>query len=223
MRSTSDDSCLPEVGPPTEGIPDNDDAQVFPSGGEQIYHQLLPQRCTLGRLCKRSHQHNIQRWFGIDAFMTVSGGTTLRPPHAHFACFAAHGSRCSHACCVTQLTPLQTDAKPVGRSEACTLRSAAACGLAAIFESVHQPGWGHEAQDKSKGSRAPASIPAGLPVSLPIFVPVFGPQEDFWSGVACPGPYHVFFEGECAPDMSACLEVRRTLQVRLHPEEQVLS
>lgn len=91
--------------------------------------------------------------------------------------------------------------KPVGRSEACTLRSAAACALAHIVEGC--------AEELSK-----ADYPFDLD-SIPIFVPLYSPQDGFWSGVSCLGSSHLFFESErSAGSASHYVDVKRTLQVR---------
>jgi hypothetical protein len=100
-----------------------------------------------------------------------------------------------------QLTPLQSNTlKPIGRSEACTLRSAAACALAHIAESMAE-------------ELAAADYPLNL-ASIPIFVPTYSPQEGFWTGVACVGDSHLFFESERSDGSSSqYVDVKRALQV----------
>lgn len=101
-----------------------------------------------------------------------------------------------------QLTPLQSNTlKPVGRSEACTLRSAAACALAHIIENMGE-------------ELATAANPI-VQASIPIFVPTYGPRDGFWSGVSCLGTSHHVFESERSVASSdVYVDVKRTLQVR---------
>jgi hypothetical protein len=109
-----------------------------------------------------------------------------------------------------QLAPMQaqkTCTAPVGRSEACTLRSAAACALGAVFATTREPSWDDAVENGMQAVEL---------AKIPIFVPVFGPKECSWTGVACLGLQHVFFEAESAFEAPVCVEVKRTLQVHIH-------
>lgn len=101
-----------------------------------------------------------------------------------------------------QLTPLQSySMDPVGRSEACTLRSAAACALAQAMQTMAE--------------ELPTSNKSVYPSCIPVFVPTFGPLDGFWSGVSCSESSHVFFQSERSLGSSTHdVDVRKTLQAR---------
>lgn len=94
-----------------------------------------------------------------------------------------------------QLIPLQgVHNRIVGRSEACTLRSAAACALNSIASNLQADTLKAVPTVKSAEK---LKLEACL-ASAPLFVPVYGPEDGFWLGVACVGSSHAFFETEYA-------------------------
>eukprot|EP00892_Ulva_mutabilis_P006289 jgi/Ulvmu1/4031/UM019_0008.1 len=142
-----------------------------PTGAEQTAVQSqrrctqlqLPFSDTMNHARYDDSAHNLQRWFGVGSFMT--------------------------------LTPLQgKHHQSVGRSEACTLRSAAACALGGILNTI-------SADRSPLLSTAPQTHDPALAIILactPLFVPVYCPQDGFWSGISCVGSSHVFLETESA-------------------------
>jgi hypothetical protein len=95
----------------------------------------------------------------------------------------------SHA----QLTPYSSSkSRPIGRSEALTMRSAACLALSEIFRTHHASG----------SNPATATTPDGNQLSLsglacmPVMIPMLTSEEDAWVGVACVGETQAFFETE---------------------------
>ena len=104
-----------------------------------------------------------------------------------------HGGR-------VQLTPFASrGSKPIGRTEASTLQSAAALALSEVFQCHHATGATPLVLQNSKGgvqgaNGADNNVSLSALACMPLFVPVHGGTADAWIGVAYVGGTQVFFD-----------------------------
>lgn len=159
--------------------------------------------------CGHIHDGNTHDfWCHSSAVPTAQHENNITPLHMD-------ARRGSNMCVSAQITPLQGDrTRAVGRSEACTLLSAGACALSSIISNLQL-----NASEKLSVQENPnhMSMEAHR-ACTPLFVPVYGQQDGFWSGIACVGCSHVFFETETAasvyrftPSLQPLLQVRPNL------------